>query len=196
MKYGQITFGQAEAVFNKLGGPDGVEKFLRGELVLAPTPKPAFPTWKTLTLGHPCSVKAYRTALLAQSYEIGSYASELLDKVQVAETETEARLVQVTIKDLGFKESATYNEIVARAKELGLDLCPAEVGPKLRLEYAGQPKGEYLTVAMEPIVDSSGGRRVFCVDRNGSGERWLSTDCVSGDDRWSAGHRFVFLSRK
>ena len=34
MKYGEITFGQAEAVFNKLGGKDGVEAFLRGDLVV------------------------------------------------------------------------------------------------------------------------------------------------------------------
>ncbi len=196
MKYGQITFGQAEAVFNKLGGVDGVESFLRGELVLAPATKPAFPVWKTLTLGNPCSVKAYRASLLANSYEIGSYANEILNKVQVADTETEAKLVQVTVGELGFKNSATYGEIVSRARELGLELCPAEVGPKLRLEYANQPKDEFLTVAMEPIVDSDGYRRVFCVHRSSVGERWLSASCVGGGGRWRAGDRFVFLSRK
>jgi len=32
MKYGTLTLGQVEAVMNKLGGMEGVEKFLRGEV--------------------------------------------------------------------------------------------------------------------------------------------------------------------
>ncbi len=36
MKYSNITLGKIEAVWNKLGGEDGVEKFLRGELVVQP----------------------------------------------------------------------------------------------------------------------------------------------------------------
>src|ERR1035437_1532439 len=31
MKYGNVTLGQMEAILNKLGGEDGVAKFLRGE---------------------------------------------------------------------------------------------------------------------------------------------------------------------
>ena len=31
MKYHDLTLGQVEAVVNKLGGPDGVKRFLRGE---------------------------------------------------------------------------------------------------------------------------------------------------------------------
>jgi hypothetical protein len=34
MKYKDVSFGQAEAVFNKLGGLRGVERFLNGELKL------------------------------------------------------------------------------------------------------------------------------------------------------------------
>lgn len=196
MKYGQITFGQAEAVMNKLGGVDGVERFLRGELVVVPATKPAFSIWKTLNLDHPQTAKAYRAALRANGCEIGTYADELLEKMKITGIETEARLVQVTVKDLGFKNSATYDEIVARAKELGLELCPAEVGPKLCLKYAGQPKGEFLTIAMEPIVDWGGGALVFCVSRGSDGERWLDAICVVSDYRWNLVVRFVFLSRK
>jgi len=34
MKYNQFTLGQIEATFNKLGGEDGVKRFLAGELVV------------------------------------------------------------------------------------------------------------------------------------------------------------------
>lgn len=36
MKYPNITLGHVEAVWNKLGGEEGVEKFLRDELVIQP----------------------------------------------------------------------------------------------------------------------------------------------------------------
>ena len=34
MKYGNVSLGQIEAVWNKLGGEDGVYRFLAGELVV------------------------------------------------------------------------------------------------------------------------------------------------------------------
>ena len=35
MKYADVSLGQVEAVFNKLGGLDGVARFLRDELVVS-----------------------------------------------------------------------------------------------------------------------------------------------------------------
>ena len=40
MKYPEIKFGQMEAIINKLGGEEGVLKFLRGELVVQPAVVP------------------------------------------------------------------------------------------------------------------------------------------------------------
>ena len=34
MKYGKLTLGQVEAVVNKLGGMEGVKRFLSGETVI------------------------------------------------------------------------------------------------------------------------------------------------------------------
>ena len=50
MKYGDITFGQAEAVFNKLGGADGVARFLAGELIIIESEKSAHEQKKVLSL--------------------------------------------------------------------------------------------------------------------------------------------------
>ena len=40
MKYPDVTLGRVEAVWNKLGGEGGVNRFLRGELVILEPPKP------------------------------------------------------------------------------------------------------------------------------------------------------------
>src|SRR5438046_9254883 len=37
-----------------------------------------------------------------------------------------------------------------------VDLCPAEVGPQLRLAYRNQPVGEALDIAMEPVSTYAG----------------------------------------
>ena len=40
MKYGELDLGRIEATVNKLGGMEGLERFLRGELVIAPKAAP------------------------------------------------------------------------------------------------------------------------------------------------------------
>jgi hypothetical protein len=50
MKYGELTLGQVEALVNKLGGMEGVQRFLSGELLVSATAK-VWKTWKTIQLG-------------------------------------------------------------------------------------------------------------------------------------------------
>ena len=101
----------------------------------------------------------------------------------VSAKETEKDLVKITTGELGFNDGARRDQIYARAKELGLELCPAEVGPQLRLQYQDQPNDEMLLVAMEPIKSF-----VFSVERSTSG-RWLSWE---GDGNWSPRLQWVF----
>lgn len=49
--------------------------------------------------------------------------------------------VELTVDNLGFSEGGTLSEIFARATKLGLELCPLELGPHLRLAYLDQPEG-------------------------------------------------------
>lgn len=149
--------------------------------------------WKTITLGLHQSPSAYRAALKANGYRIGDYAGQILDKVKASETETQLDLVVKTVADLGFKKGATYQQIYDRAIELGLELCPAEVGPTLRLQYPDQPYGEWLRIAMELISASDGRLRVFGVDR-GSGWRWLVSSGGYPDYFWDAADRWVFVA--
>ena len=154
----------------------------------------SFPTWKTLSLG--CtSAKAYRAMLKAAGMGIGDYASQMLDKIPANSVATEVDLVKVTPADLGLKNGGTYAEICTRAKESNLDLCPTEVGPKLRLEYKDQPRNEWIRIAMEPITASDGRLGVFDVGHDDDGP-WLCRDCGNSDFFWLADCRFVFVRRK
>lgn len=174
MKYPDMTWGRMEAVINILGGEEGVERLLRGELVVK-APERVFQTWKTIRLGVHKTPTEYETALEAASFRIGNYARQILKEISVSQTEVELELVAVTPASLGL-ENPNYQEICDRAIQLGLERCPAEVGPALRLAYQDQPQGEgeWLRLAMEPVTDSVGSLGVFRIAHDDF-EQWLDT---------------------
>ena len=152
MKYGDLTLGQIEAIVNKLGGMEGVRKFLGTEPVSTRSPwsfkRPqTIKMWKTkiLKLGgvasgaefvkllneikcftEECDIHAHESLLWQPSFHVSS-----------AE-EREVELVSVSVGELCGRE-ASRREIYAAAERQGLSLCPPEVGPYLRLEYKDQP---------------------------------------------------------
>ncbi len=152
------------------------------------------PTWKTIKLGTHPSTDALRQALVDGGYRIGDWASDILKRTPIAPEPLELDLILVTVADLGFPEGATRENIYEKAAQLGLTLCPAEVGPALRLDYAAQPKGEWILVGMEPIADSRGYLEVFDVDHGDSG-RWLRSDYGYPDDFWHGCYRWVFVRK-
>ncbi|MBI5557693.1 MAG: hypothetical protein HY885_08655 [Deltaproteobacteria bacterium] len=116
--------------------------------------------------------------------------------------------VRLSVTDLGFPEGALTREIIGserdrdlfgnpapftggRAKQLGLKLCPPDVGPLIRLEYKDQPPGERLHIAMKPITDSDGEPRIFVVAHDIAG---LSLDAAlaRSNDKWEPDDLFVF----
>lgn len=154
-----------------------------------------FQNFITIKLGTQNSAKDLLTALKTNGFLISAWAAQILKKIPLAETETEIDLVLVTVADLGFKRSASRDAIYNRAKDLGLDLCPAEAGPQLRLQYPKQPLGEWILIAMEPITGSVGALGVFLVGRRDDGQ-WLDTIYGDPDYEWSPGNRWVFARRK
>jgi len=199
MKYNDFTLGQIEAVLNKLGGIEGVMDFLSGKtIVKVPSDeKTLFNVWKTIKLGNYKNADEFRKALKKNGFKTGDWANDILDKpaFTVAGAEEEIQLVNVSVADLGFKNGATYKGICAKAKELGLELCPNEVGPQLRLQYKDQPKGEHLCIAMEPITDSGGRLNIFDVAHDDD-DLWLYGSLGYSVYFWRASHRFVFRLRK
>lgn len=146
MKYANMTWGTMEAVINKLGGMEGVESFLRGELNIEKPPFPRyFSTWKTVKIGTgPRTAAEFRDLLAVKGYHKEQYlVDKLLKKADFSDTatqETELNLVCLSLTELGFRgKEVTNREILQRARELNLTLCPAEVGPQLRIQYLDQP---------------------------------------------------------
>ncbi len=107
----------------------------------------------------------------------------------------EAKLVRLRVEDLGFSSGATTDQIYARAEELGLELCPPEVGPQFRLQYVNQPMNKYVYVGMKQISGSGGDERVFSVERYGGGS-WLSSLWAEPMHEWMAHSQFLFRLRK
>lgn len=191
MKCGKLNHGQMEAIVNKLGGMDGVQRFLSGGLVVKVG---SFAIWKTITLGVHQSPSEYRKALEASGYRIGDYADQILNKVKVSEEEVQLDLVVMTVAELGFKNGATYQEVYARAIELGLELCPSEVGPALRQQCPNQSYGEKLRIAMDPLTGSEEDiLAMFGVDRFND-MLWLDSFCGRPDYFWYASDRWVFVA--
>lgn len=131
-----------------------------------------------------------------KNVEVTSYAKDLLKKIVYQKEKEEVDLVVLTPSDLGFTSYPSTTELFARAKESGYDLCPAEVGPRLREIYADQPNGEGLYIGMERITASDGHPDVFAVERYSDGEQWLYAHWAFPDDQWGLGCRIVFRLRK
>jgi len=163
--------------------------------VLGKIPSPNLVAWKTIKLGTGLkTADDFRKAIKDRGMKINDWANDILGKPQftVATEETEVDLVVISVAELGFKDGAKLKDIYARVKELGIEPCPNEVGPQLRLQYADQPEGEWLIIGMEPIAGSGGGLELFSVWRDGSG-LWLRGDCDSPDYVWDGDCRFVFV---
>ena len=154
----------------------------------------SWPIWKTLLIGG-VSKDELSTRLRNKGFQFSRWADNLMSKLTTARKPHTVSLVRVTPKDLGFTEMPTTPELFARAKEHGLDLCPAEVGPHLRLALADQQKGDYFWVAMEPIIDLHGNPSVFDLASDGGG---CLLSAVNADParRWVLAGGVVFLSSK
>jgi hypothetical protein len=171
--------------------PKGLQKVLRNALC----PPAHYTVWRTLTLGLHKTPAAYRKALLAAGHTIGSWGDEILGRITCAKQEARVNLVALSVADLGFKDGAYYKDICAKAVEMGLELCPAEVGPAFRLAHTDQSHGEWLRIAMDAIDVRCGDRLGFAMSRDNDG-LWLNDFDGRPDGFCYAGDRFVFVCRK
>jgi hypothetical protein len=127
--------------------------------------------WRTTTLGFHKGVDSYRDALDAAKIKIGDAADEILGRPAFlyVKEKTEVELTVVSAADLGVESEAALADVYKQAKQFGLALCPAEVGPQLRLDYRDQPRGESLNIAMEPVATYSGEPTILSLLNFGSG---------------------------
>lgn len=198
VKYNEMTWGRMEAIINKLGGMEGVKRFLSGETDVSVAERRAFETWKTITVGSgPKTADVFRKAIKKAGNKISDWGNDILGQkaFTVASEETTIDLVKVTARDLGFTQNVTRREIYAKAIEMGLEILPAEVGPALRLAYQDQPMGEWILIGMEPITGSHRGPEMFGVKHREDG-LWLYGGHGYPDDVWHPDDVWVFGRRK
>jgi hypothetical protein len=157
--------------------------------------KPAhFPIWRTITLGTHKGVDAYRRALDSAGIKIGDAADEVLGRpaLPYGTMKTDVELVLLSATDLAVESESSLADVYKRARQVGLELCPAEVAPQLRLEYRDQPLGEALNIAMEPVATHSGEPTILALVNFGTGPALVGSDGRS-EFMVSWTWRFVFV---
>ena len=154
-----------------------------------------FPIWRTVTLGTHESTDELLKAMKEAGCHDSALGNYVLSNVVVRPKEKELDLVVLTATELGFKDSAQYAAICTRAQEVGLLLCPSEVGPQLRLQYVDQPFGDELLVAMKPLSKFHSIFRVAHIGDFGVAPMrniiWL--DAALLDSPWRCDTRFIFV---
>lgn len=159
-------------------------------------PPVVFPVWKTIKIGTPHlrTAEDFRKAIKDRKMRISDEANNIFGKsaLAVATEETELDLVKATVAELSFRGGARHDQIYSRAKELGLEICPSEVGLQLRLQYQNQPKGEWILIAIEPITDSDGDPWVFQIKNQGL-LLWVHSVLGYASCFWLPATRWVFV---
>lgn len=162
----------------------------------------SFKTWKTITLGT-VQLKTeddLRRALEQGGYEFHTWGKNIFltysgsdsPEFTVVAKETTIELINVSAQELGLKHASLRRDIYKRARELGLNLCPAEVGPQLRLQYGNQPFGETLSIAMEP-VGSEDSTSIFELGHGGLGDgQWLLVNSDYPEFSFPIDERWIF----
>jgi hypothetical protein len=189
-----LTLGQTNALVKIIGGEQVVREILRDEVELVIVRK-KIPTeievWKTLTLSSSFeSTDDLRDVLRTGRRNTDAWTRYMLNKVDFT-CDMQVDLVRVSVGELGFKDSAEFEQICAKAKKRGLELCPARVGPELRLQYEDQPENESLGVAMEPISDAEGLSAIFVLSHT-DGTLWLGNNEAHPKTRYSIAAVFIF----
>ncbi|MEK7498554.1 MAG: hypothetical protein AAB611_01690 [Patescibacteria group bacterium] len=110
-----------------------------------------FPTWKTIWLGTHKDIKSFRIAFMVAGTNVYKQVYSILSNIPLSKKKMRIGLVKVTVAELGLRGGANYKYIISRARELGLDYCPAEVGPQLILQHKHRPYYECFHIAMEPV---------------------------------------------
>lgn len=143
------------------------------------------------------------------SIQRNPYAEQIFssDYFTVSPSKQLLHIVKITVKELGFQNGATLLELYDKARSQGLDLCPLELGPFLRLQYLHQKEGFLghpqtkhqapsgsLTIASNIIIDAEDFPKGFYL-RKIEGNLCLRGYCCSYDYVWDKDDCFVFLKK-
>ncbi|MBS4220222.1 helicase [Bacillus sp. FJAT-49711] len=148
--------------------------------------------------------------LQQSSILMNEYGERLIadEKFMTFETKYSLQTVELTVSNLGFPNGATTEQIFNKAKELGLEMCPLELGPYLRLEYLDQPEGNSVnplqqnqapsgsvTIASEFLYKDDNFPKGFYLRRI-KGTLWLRGYRSDHLHVWNPDDHFIFCKQK
>jgi hypothetical protein len=138
------------------------------------------------------SPESAEKALREKNIYLSDLGKVFLYKTEFNKESQAYNLARFSVEQLGFSKGATTEEIYKKAEESGLELCPAETGPHLRLQYSGK---EWMLIAMKQIPDRHDDLYVFNLHWDGD-ELKLYGYNAEPENRWDPGREFVFRFRK
>jgi len=199
MKYGELNLGQIEAVVNKLGGMDGVNKFLRGELIVSESVR----RWREengiiyfSVISDGTTGEGWIARLESNSFRVVEYAKSVLRSKDFKPTNGIIYEIAVLKGELFSDNERITKNIRKDAKNRKFTTPNAEIACLIREKFSDkelEAMGLYWVVAMhEPIEDSDGGPELLSASRVGVGS-WLYTYYGGPDGKWSRDGGFAFV---
>ena len=124
---------------------------------------------------------------------IFNYARDMINNKDftISKRQEHLDLVRLKLGSLGFPKNKHFimNEIYKRIQELGLELCPAETGPNLRLQNS---TFDLIFIGMEQIAGCGDGLGVFDLSGGVGGGLSLGDGWTPPSFRWHDDSEFVF----
>jgi len=206
MKYSNVTLGRGEAVWNKLGGEVGVQRFLRGERVLVEHTL----TYQRNQNGH-IMVTIFGLNLTGEqeiqrltnhAFTVGDVAAVCLKSDAVSGYDIAHRLADgqvyrvIIIPGCTLGNQPNTERIKEAARCYGYQIPPAGIIPRLRerlsnaqLEHMGL---WHVTALHAPLVDQDNNDNYLRVLRFHK-VPYLDAVCVGQEGTWDTNGGFAFL---
>ncbi|WP_405132070.1 helicase [Paenibacillus sp. FSL H8-0317] len=137
---------------------------------------------------------------------LDKYGEQLLndERFIVSSTKRSLQTVELTVRQLGFSDGATTFQLFRRANDLGLECCPVELGPYLRMQYLDQPEicstnisegnkapSGSITIASATLTEDNEFPKGFYLRRIND-KLWLRGYLADDLHIWSPHDRFIF----
>ncbi|KKR21360.1 MAG: hypothetical protein UT50_C0009G0019 [Candidatus Moranbacteria bacterium GW2011_GWA2_39_41] len=197
-KYSDLDLGTIEAVVNKLGGMNGVQRFLRGELTVSELVR----SWREedgviyfSVTSNAMTGSQWIEHLEKQGFRVSNESKFILNSSDFVPTNGVTTEIAVLKGMLWSDSNRITKNIRAEADKRSLIKPNAEVACLIREMFTDKElevMGLWWIVAMhEPINDSGGNPLLLSAYRRGAG-RWLFTFYVKPDDGWRRCGGFAF----
>ncbi|TSC70141.1 MAG: hypothetical protein CEO12_537 [Parcubacteria group bacterium Gr01-1014_46] len=181
-KYNNLTLGQIEAIVNKLGGEKEAMRFLAGTYDPKVVRVGELPVYLECEVGGKSAAELLQELGAADMY-ITSVARTILESCNLQSEERKVvKFGKATLRELGFTQLPSTEQIIGRILEIGYALCLPGDAPALRLALQGNEDFRF-SLVMETIrYQRVGDPLRLSIKTHTEGRyKWLNT-AGEGDD--------------